>query len=67
MKNKPDPALSGGSYLFIEIKKRTLKSRETIPLRQCILYLPLLHTLPIKVPLKLMFTYSSAEVQPYEI
>jgi hypothetical protein len=33
MKNKPDPALLGGSYLFNEIIKRTLKSRETIPLR----------------------------------
>jgi hypothetical protein len=33
MKNKPDPDLSGGSYLFNEIKKRTPKSRETIPLR----------------------------------
>jgi hypothetical protein len=32
MKNKPDPALVGGSYLFNEIKKRTPKSRETIPL-----------------------------------
>jgi hypothetical protein len=31
MKNKPDPALLGGSYLFNDIKKRTLKSRETIP------------------------------------
>jgi hypothetical protein len=30
MKNKPDPAHSGGSYLFKEIKKRTPKSRETI-------------------------------------
>jgi hypothetical protein len=34
MKNKPDPALSGGSYLFNEIKKRTLNSHETIPLIQ---------------------------------
>jgi hypothetical protein len=33
MKNKPDPALLEGSYLFNEIKKRTPKSRETIPLR----------------------------------
>jgi hypothetical protein len=33
MKNKPYPALLGGSYLFNEIKKRTTKSRETIPLR----------------------------------
>jgi hypothetical protein len=33
MKNKPYPALLGGSYLFNEIKKRTQKSRETIPLR----------------------------------
>jgi hypothetical protein len=33
MKNKPDPSLLGGSYLFKEIKKRTPKSRETIPLR----------------------------------
>jgi hypothetical protein len=33
MKNKPDPALVGGSYLFNEIKKRTIKSRETIPLK----------------------------------
>jgi hypothetical protein len=32
MKNKPYPTLLGGSYLFNEIKKRTLKSRETIPL-----------------------------------
>jgi hypothetical protein len=32
MKNKPDPGLSGGSFLFNEIKKRTSKSRETIPL-----------------------------------
>jgi hypothetical protein len=32
IKNKPDPDLSGGSYLFSEIKKRTQKSRETIPL-----------------------------------
>jgi hypothetical protein len=31
-KNKPDPALFGGSYLFNEIKKRRPKSRETIPL-----------------------------------
>jgi hypothetical protein len=31
MKNKPDPDLSGGSYLFNEIKKRTPKSRETNP------------------------------------
>jgi hypothetical protein len=31
MKNKPDPALSGGSCLFNEIKKRTPKSHETIP------------------------------------
>jgi hypothetical protein len=31
MKNKPDQDLSGGSYLFNEIKKRTQKSRETIP------------------------------------
>jgi hypothetical protein len=30
MKNKPDLALSGGSYLFIEIKKRTPKSHQTI-------------------------------------
>jgi hypothetical protein len=34
MKNKPDPALLRGSYLFNEIKKWTLKSRETIPLRR---------------------------------
>jgi hypothetical protein len=34
MKNKPDPALLGGSYLFKEIKKRTPKSRETIPLKE---------------------------------
>jgi hypothetical protein len=32
MKNKSDPALLGGSYLFNEIKKRTPKSCETIPL-----------------------------------
>jgi hypothetical protein len=32
MKNKPYPALLGGSFLFNEIKKRTPKSRETIPL-----------------------------------
>jgi hypothetical protein len=32
MKNKLDPALLGGSYLFNEIKKRAQKSRETIPL-----------------------------------
>jgi hypothetical protein len=32
MKNKPDSAQLGGSYLFNEIKKRTPKSRETIPL-----------------------------------
>jgi hypothetical protein len=32
MKNKPYPALLGGSYLFNEIKKRMPKSRETIPL-----------------------------------
>jgi hypothetical protein len=32
MKNKPEPALLGGSYLFNKIKKRTLKSCETIPL-----------------------------------
>jgi hypothetical protein len=32
MKNKPDPALLGGSYLLEEIKKKTPKSRETIPL-----------------------------------
>jgi hypothetical protein len=32
MKNKPDPALLGGSYIFKEIKERTPKSRETIPL-----------------------------------
>jgi hypothetical protein len=32
MKNKPDPDLSGGSYLINEIIKRTLKSRESIPL-----------------------------------
>jgi hypothetical protein len=31
-KNKPDPALVGGSYLFNEMKKSTPKSRETIPL-----------------------------------
>jgi hypothetical protein len=31
MKNKPYPALLEGSYLFNEIKKRTSKSRETIP------------------------------------
>jgi hypothetical protein len=35
-KNKPDPALLGGSYLFNEIKKRTLKSRGTISLTQLI-------------------------------
>jgi hypothetical protein len=34
MKNKPDPALVRGSYLFNEIKKRTPKSRETIPLNK---------------------------------
>jgi hypothetical protein len=32
MKNNPDPDLSGGAHLFNEIKKRTPKSRETIPL-----------------------------------
>jgi hypothetical protein len=32
MKNKPDQALSGGSYLFNEIKNSTPKSRESIPL-----------------------------------
>jgi hypothetical protein len=32
MKNKPDPVLLRGSHLFNEIKKRTLKSRDTIPL-----------------------------------
>jgi hypothetical protein len=32
MKNKPDPALSEGSDLFNEIKKRTPKSWESIPL-----------------------------------
>jgi hypothetical protein len=31
MKNKPYPALLGGSYLFNEIKKRTPKFHETIP------------------------------------
>jgi hypothetical protein len=36
MKNKPAPALLGGSYLFNEIKKRPLKSRETIPLMSLI-------------------------------
>jgi hypothetical protein len=34
IKNKPDPALSGVSYLFNEIKKRTSKSREIIPLTE---------------------------------
>jgi hypothetical protein len=34
MKNKPDPALSGGLYLFNQIKKRTPKSRKTIPLKK---------------------------------
>jgi hypothetical protein len=34
MKNKPDPALLRTSYLSNKIKKRTLKSRETIPLNQ---------------------------------
>jgi hypothetical protein len=34
MKNKPDPAISGGSHLFNEIKKRKPKSRETIPLNK---------------------------------
>jgi hypothetical protein len=34
MKNKPDPDLSGGSYLFNAIKNRTPKSRETIPLTE---------------------------------
>jgi hypothetical protein len=33
MKNKPYPALLGGSYLFNEIKKWTPKSRETILLK----------------------------------
>jgi hypothetical protein len=33
MKNKPFPALLGDSYLFNEIKKRTPKSRKTIPLK----------------------------------
>jgi hypothetical protein len=33
MKNKPDPALLGTSYLSKKIKKRTPKSRETIPLK----------------------------------
>jgi hypothetical protein len=32
MKNKPDPTLLGPSNLSIKIKKRILKSRETIPL-----------------------------------
>jgi hypothetical protein len=32
MKNKPDPDLSGSSYLFNEIKKRSPKSSETIPI-----------------------------------
>jgi hypothetical protein len=36
MKNKPYPALLGGSYIFNEIKKRTPKSLETIPLILCI-------------------------------
>jgi hypothetical protein len=31
MKNKPDLALSRSSYLFNEIKNRTPKSREIIP------------------------------------
>jgi hypothetical protein len=34
MKNKPDPALVGGSFLFNEIKKRTPKSRETNPIKK---------------------------------
>jgi hypothetical protein len=38
MKNKPDPALLGGSYLYNEIKKRIPKSRETIPLKQAMLF-----------------------------
>jgi hypothetical protein len=33
MKNKPDPVLLGTSYLSKLIKKRTPKSRETIPIR----------------------------------
>jgi hypothetical protein len=33
MKNKPYPTLSGGSYLFNEIKKRTPKSRKTYPFK----------------------------------
>jgi hypothetical protein len=37
MKNEPDPALSGGSYLFNEIQKRTPKSRETIPLNHFVI------------------------------
>jgi hypothetical protein len=41
IKNKPDPALLGGSYLFHEIKKRTLKSRETIPLNKRINFMPI--------------------------
>jgi hypothetical protein len=35
MKNKLYPALLGGSYLFNEIKKRTTKYPETIPLSLC--------------------------------
>jgi hypothetical protein len=33
IKNKPNPALLGTSYLSNKIKKMTLKSRETIPLK----------------------------------
>jgi hypothetical protein len=44
MKNKLDPALLGGPYLFNEIKK---DSHETIPLKICTelraAYLPELH------------------------
>jgi hypothetical protein len=36
MINKPAPALLRPSKLFNEIKKRVPKSRETIPLNQCI-------------------------------
>jgi hypothetical protein len=36
MKNKPYPALLRPSNLYNEIKKRVLKSRETIPLTRVI-------------------------------
>jgi hypothetical protein len=62
MKNKPYPPLLGGLHLFNEIKKRTPKYRETIPLRCIIKFIPVA-CLQWNIPVANWFTFCREETK----